>query len=161
MREIMRAQRYRLKSDISAISTAKGKPAVVTIPASATLTVVYGPFNGTQFVEVVWDSETGMVFTSDLEAQARRAHRSRGLIQVLLRSASFSALRSNGDVMPLRSADPINQAYHYLARSRNLHTAALLNALGRTEQAAPFFWHRVRSNVPGDDESCPRVIRPG
>ena len=77
MPEIMRAQRYRLKSDISAISTAKGKPAVVTIPASATLTVVYGPFNvgpfnGTQFVDVVWDSETGMVFTSDLEAYAER-----------------------------------------------------------------------------------------
>ena len=75
MREIMRAQRYRLKSDISAISTAKGKPAVVTIPASATLTVVYGPFspfNGTQFVDVVWDTETGMVFTSDLEAHAER-----------------------------------------------------------------------------------------
>ena len=75
MPEIMRAQRYRLKSDISAISTAKGKPAVVTIPASATLTVVYGPFspfNGTQFVDVVWDTETGMVFTSDLEAHAER-----------------------------------------------------------------------------------------
>ena len=64
-------------------------------------------------------------------------------------------------VMPLLGADPINQAYHYLARSHNLLTAALLNALRRTEQAAPFFWHRVRSNVPGDDESCPRVIRPG
>jgi len=47
-------------------------------------------------------------------------------------------------VMPLLSADPINQAYHYLARSRNMLIAALLNALRRTEQAAPFFWHRVR-----------------
>ena len=75
MPEIMRAQRYRVNSDISAISTTKGKPAVVTIPASATLTVVYGPFSpfkGTQFVDVVWDSETGMVFTSDLEAYAER-----------------------------------------------------------------------------------------
>ena len=47
----------------------------MTIPASATLTVVYGPFSpfkGTQFVDVVWDSETGMVFTSDLEAHAER-----------------------------------------------------------------------------------------
>ena len=50
------------------------------IPANATLTVVYGPFtvpstapiDGTQFVDVVWDSETGMVFTSDLEAHAER-----------------------------------------------------------------------------------------
>ena len=65
MPEIMRAQRYRLKSDISAISTAKGKPAVVTIPASATLTVVYGPFQGTRLMDVVWDSETAMVFTSE------------------------------------------------------------------------------------------------
>ena len=105
MPEIMRAQRYRLKSDISAISTASAQLQIVTIPASATLTVVYGPFNGTQFVEVVWDSETGMVFTSDLEAQARRAHRSRGLIQVLLRSASFSALRSNGDAASQRRPD--------------------------------------------------------
>src|SRR5437667_7439706 len=105
MPEIMRAQRYRLKSDISAISTASAQLQIVTIPASATLTVVYGPFNGTQFVEVVWDSETGMVFTSDLEAQARRAQRSRGLIQVLLRSASFSALRSTGDAASQRRPD--------------------------------------------------------
>ena len=47
MPEIMRAQRYRVNSDISAISTTKGRPAIVTIPANATLTVVYGPFNGT------------------------------------------------------------------------------------------------------------------
>ena len=43
MPEITRAQRYRLNSDISAISTAKGKPAVVTIPANATLTVFTVP----------------------------------------------------------------------------------------------------------------------
>ena len=75
MPEIMRAQRYRLKSDISAISTASAHLQIVTIPASATLTVVYGPFSpfkGTQFVDVVWDTETGMVFTSDLEAYAER-----------------------------------------------------------------------------------------
>jgi len=72
MPEITRAQRYRLNSDISAISTAHGQLEIVTIPANATLTVVYGPFDGPRFVDVVWDSETGMVFTSDLEAHAER-----------------------------------------------------------------------------------------
>ena len=68
----MRGQRYRLNSNISAISTAHGQPEIVTIPANATLTVVQGPLNGTRFVDVVWDSETAMVFTSDLEAHAER-----------------------------------------------------------------------------------------
>ena len=69
----MRGQHYRLNSDISAISTtASGQPEIVTIPANATLTVVQGPLNGTRFVDVVWDSETAMVFTSDLEAHAER-----------------------------------------------------------------------------------------
>ena len=72
MPEIMRAQHYRLMSDISAISTANGKPEIVTIPATATLTVVYAPFRGTRFVDVVWNGETCMVFKSDLEAHAER-----------------------------------------------------------------------------------------
>jgi len=37
----------------------------VIIPANATLTVVYGPFQGTRLMDVVWDSETAMVFTSE------------------------------------------------------------------------------------------------
>jgi hypothetical protein len=45
---------------------------MVTIPANATVTVVYGPFRGTRFVDVIWDNETCMVFKSDLEAHAKR-----------------------------------------------------------------------------------------
>ena len=75
MPETMRAEHYRLISDISAISIANGKPELVTIPANATLTVYYG--HGTRlvdvgFVDVVWDSETCTVFASDLEAHAER-----------------------------------------------------------------------------------------
>ena len=68
----MRGQHYRLNSDISAISNASGRMQVLTIPANTTLTVVQGPLNGARFVDVVWDSETAMVFTSDLEAHAER-----------------------------------------------------------------------------------------
>ena len=72
MAEIMRAQHYRLISEILAISTTTGRPEMVTIPANATVTVVYGPFRGTRFVDVIWDNETCMVFKSDLEAHAKR-----------------------------------------------------------------------------------------
>ena len=58
--------RFRLTSDGFAVST-NGKIHSVTIPAGSTVTVTSGPFDGIRLVDVIWEGQTLMMFTADLQ----------------------------------------------------------------------------------------------
>lgn len=63
----MRGETYRIVGPILAIlSRSDGKRLPITIPIGAIVTVVNGPLNGTRLVEVEWDGDTVLTFTTDL-----------------------------------------------------------------------------------------------
>jgi hypothetical protein len=63
----MQGEYYKLNAPILAImSLPNGKRIPVTIPQGAVVKVVNGPLDGTRLVDVEWDGDTVMMFTSDL-----------------------------------------------------------------------------------------------
>ena len=58
--------RYQLSSDTLAIST-NGKTHSVMVPAASVVTVTSGPFDGIRLVDFIWEGQTLMMFTADLQ----------------------------------------------------------------------------------------------
>ena len=63
--------RYQLSSDTLAIST-NGKTHSVMVPAASVVTVTSGPFDGIRLVDVEWQGQTLMMFTTDLRGHGHK-----------------------------------------------------------------------------------------
>jgi hypothetical protein len=63
----MQGEYYKLNAPLLAImSLPNSKRIPVTVPKGAVVKVVNGPLDGTRLVDVEWDGEVVMLFTSDL-----------------------------------------------------------------------------------------------
>lgn len=63
----VQGETYRIDSPILAIlSRPDGKRLPISIPKGSTVTVVSPPLNGTRLVEINWDGDIVLTFTTDL-----------------------------------------------------------------------------------------------
>jgi hypothetical protein len=62
----VRGQRYRLTTPTLAIMQHDGQNCTTTIPNGAVVKVGNGPLNGNGLVDVMWDGQTAMMFTTDI-----------------------------------------------------------------------------------------------
>jgi hypothetical protein len=69
----MLGEQYKLNTQILAIkSLPNGKRIPVSVPKGAVVKVVNGPLDGTRLVDVEWDGDEVMMFTSDLRERGTR-----------------------------------------------------------------------------------------
>jgi hypothetical protein len=66
----MQSQSYRIISATLGILSNDGKPVSFTLRKGVTVTVIGGPLNGNELVDVTWGGTKLMMFTQDLRDRA-------------------------------------------------------------------------------------------
>jgi hypothetical protein len=62
----LRGQRYRLQTPTLAIVNLEGHNCPTTVPSGAIVKMASGSLDGNRLVDVIWDGQTVMMFTTDI-----------------------------------------------------------------------------------------------
>ena len=68
----MHGQRYRILTPTLAIMDHDGQKIPITVPVGSEITVVDGPLDGNQLLDVEWAGNTMMMFTTDIRERGER-----------------------------------------------------------------------------------------